>query len=290
MHANKRRMNTHLIIQGNEVATPDLKQLAKLAQATRIEAINQQAFRLIGGDAQAKDAVARYCATAQLDFGFVPADRRATGFELAAMDMDSTLIAIECIDEIADLHGMKAQVSMITAAAMRGEIDFSESVCRRVALLHGLPESALEKVYRERLKLSPGAEILLAGLKTAGVKTLLVSGGFTYYTERLKTRLGLDYSAANVLEVRDGALTGNLVGQIIDADGKAAWLERIRTDLGLGREQVIAIGDGANDLKMLGAAGVSIAYRAKPIVQAQSDYAINYCGLDAILNLLDASM
>jgi phosphoserine phosphatase len=283
-------MNPHLIIQGDEVATPDLKQLAKLARATRIEAISQQAFRLIGADPQAKDAVVRYCATAQLDFGFVPIDRRVTGFGLVTMDMDSTLITVECIDEIADLQGLKAQVSAITAAAMRGEVDFSESLRRRVALLQGLPESALEKVYRERLKLSPGAEILLAGLKTASVKTLLVSGGFTYYTERLQRRLGFDYSAANVLEVRDGVLTGNLVGTIIDANGKAGWLERIRTDLGLGREQVIAIGDGANDLEMLGAAGVGIAYRAKPIVQAQSDYAINYCGLDAILNLLDASM
>jgi phosphoserine phosphatase len=142
---------------------------------------------------------------------------------------------------------LKAEVSAITAAAMLGEIDFGESLRKRVALLRGLPESALEEVYRERLKLSPGAEILLAGLKTAGVKTLLVSGGFTYYTERLKARLGLDYSAANVLEVRDGVLTGNLIGTIIDAAGKAAWLERIRSDLGLGREQVIAIGDGAND-------------------------------------------
>jgi phosphoserine phosphatase len=281
-------MNTHLIIQGNDVATPDLKQLAKLARATRIEAINQQAFRLIGADAQAKDAVARHCASAQLDFGFVAVDRRIKGFGLATLDMDSTLITIECIDEIADLQGLKAEVSAITAAAMLGEIDFGESLRKRVALLRGLPESALEEVYRERLKLSPGAEILLAGLKTAGVKTLLVSGGFTYYTERLKARLGLDYSAANVLEVRDGVLTGNLVGTIIDAAGKAAWLERIRSDLGLGREQVIAIGDGANDLKMLGAAGVSIAYRAKPIVQERSDYAINYCGLDAILNLLDS--
>jgi phosphoserine phosphatase len=279
-------MNTHLIIQGNDVATPDLKQLAKLARATRIEAITQQAFRLIGADPQAKDAVARYCASAQLDFGFVPVDRRVTGFGLATLDMDSTLITIECIDEIADLQGLKTEVSAITAAAMRGEIDFGESLRRRVSLLQGLPESALEEVYRERLQLSPGAEILLAGLKTAGVKTLLVSGGFTYYTERLKTRLDLDYSAGNLLEVRDGALTGNLVGKIIDADGKAACMEDIRTDLGFGREQAIAIGDGANDLKMLGAAGVSIAYRAKPIVQGQTDYAINYCGLDAVLNLL----
>jgi len=281
-------MNTHLIIQGGEVATPDLKQLAKLVRAARIEAITQQAFRLIGADAQARDAVARYCASAQLDFGFVPENRRLAGFGLATMDMDSTLITIECIDEIADLQGLKPQVSAITAAAMRGEIDFSESLRRRVALLQEAPESALEKVYRERLKLSPGAEILLAHLKAAGVRTLLVSGGFTYYTERLKTRLGFDYSAANVLEVRDGVLTGNLLGKVIDADGKAAWLERIRSELGLGREQVIAIGDGANDAQMLAAAGVSIAYRAKPIVQERTDYAINYCGLDAILNLLDS--
>jgi phosphoserine phosphatase len=279
-------VKTNLIIQGGEVATQDLKQLAKLAGASRIEAINQQAFRLRGADRQSSEAVARQCETAQLDFGFVPEGRRLNDFGLAVMDMDSTLIGIECIDEIADMQGLKPQVSAITAAAMRGDIDFGESLRSRVALLRGLSESALEKVYRERLRLSPGAETLLAGLKAANIKILLVSGGFTYFTERLKTRLKLDYSAANVLELSDGTLTGNLVGEIVDANGKASWLERIRGDLGLAREQVVAIGDGANDLAMLAAAGVSIAYRAKPVVQRQTVYAINHCGLDAVLNLL----
>jgi phosphoserine phosphatase len=279
-------LTTNLIIQGLEVATQDLKQLAKLAHASRIEAINQQAFRLTHADVASREPVTAYCAQAQLDYGFVPQSRKLAEFGLAVMDMDSTLITIECIDEIADMMNLKPQVSTITAAAMRGKIDFAESLRRRVALLDGLPEAALERVYRERLQLSPGAEAMLAGFKAAGIKTLLVSGGFTFFTERLKARLGLDYTASNTLEIVGGKLTGRVLGDIVDADGKAAWLNRIREQLGLQRHQVVAIGDGANDLKMLAAAGVSVAYKAKPVVQAQADYALNYVGLDGVLNLL----
>ena len=281
----KRIVNINLIIQGDEVATPDLKQLAKLSGASRIEAIDQQAFRLVGANPQTEDVVAAYCETARLDFGFVPEGRRLDQFGLAVMDMDSTLITIECIDEIADMQGLKPQVSAITSAAMRGDIAFSESLRCRVALLKGLPEGALERVYRERLQLSPGAETLLSGFRAAGLKTLLVSGGFTFFTDRLKTRLGLDYTASNVLEIDKGVLTGNILSDIVDGDGKAAWLERVRDALKLAREQVIAIGDGANDLKMLAAAGLSIAYRAKPVVRAKASHAINFVGLDGVLNL-----
>ena len=273
----------NLIIQGLEIETPALRELAKLSGATQIERITAQAFRLKG--ASQKQGVAEYCAAAGLDFAFVEATARLTDFGLVAMDMDSTLISIECIDEIADMRGIKPQVAEITASAMRGEIDFAESLQRRVALLQGLDQAALQKVYDERLQLSPGAEKMLQGLKTAGIKTLLVSGGFTFFTDKLKARLGLDYTAANTLEIVGGKLTGKVLGKIMDAPGKADALIRVREQLGLKREQVIGIGDGANDLKMLAEAGVSIAYHAKPIVREKTTYAISHVGLDGVVNL-----
>jgi phosphoserine phosphatase len=177
-------------------------------------------------------------------------------------------------------------VSAITEAAMRGEIDFAESLRRRVSLLEGLDQSALQRVYDERLQLSPGAETLLAAARAAGIRTLLVSGGFTFFTERLKPRLGLDYTAANTLDVAGGRLTGRVLGDIVDAQGKADWLNRVRAELSLSREQVIAMGDGANDLKMMAEAGVSIAYRAKPVVREKASYALNQVGLDGVIPLL----
>ena len=199
------------------------------------------------------------------------------------MDMDSTLITIECIDEIADRMDIKREVAAITAAAMRGEIDFAESLTRRVALLSGLPVGELERVYAERLALSPGAERMLEGFKAAGAKTLLVSGGFTFFTDRLKARLDFDAAAANVLEIAGGRLTGRVVPPTFDAQAKAARLTAMRERHAGGI--VIAIGDGANDVPMLQAADVSIAYRAKPVLRAQATYAIDHCGLDAVLNL-----
>lgn len=279
-------MNMNLIIQAPCVATQSLKRLAKLSGACEIQAICQQAFRLVGTNPDSQAEVAAFCEQAGLDCGFVPATRKLTDFGLVVMDMDSTLITIECIDEIADMIGVKPQVSQITEAAMRGEIDFAESLTRRVALLAGLEESALERVYDERLRLSPGAEKMLAVLRQHNIKTLLVSGGFTFFTERLKPRLGLDYAAANTLEVVDGHLTGRVLGNILDAQGKADQLNRVRAELGLEKQQVVAIGDGANDLKMMHAAGVSVAYHAKPVVRAQASYALNFNGLDAVIALL----
>jgi phosphoserine phosphatase len=276
----------NLIVQGPDVPTPDLKQLAKLTAATAIEAVTPTAFRLVAADAGQRETVAAYCEQNRFDCGWVPAERRIGDFGLLVMDMDSTLITIECIDEIADMQGLKPQVSAITEAAMRGEIDFAESLRRRVSLLAGLDQSALQRVYDERLQLSPGAETLLAAARAAGIKTLLVSGGFTFFTERLKPRLGLDTTAANTLEVADGKLTGRVLGDIVDAQGKADWLCRVRSELGLAKDQVIAMGDGANDLKMMAEAGVSIAYRAKPVVRAQASYALNQVGLDGLLPLL----
>ncbi len=209
-------------------------------------------------------------------------------FRLAAFDMDSTLIDIECIDEIADVAGRGPEVAAITEAAMRGEIaDYQESLRRRLALLEGVPASALERVYRHRLKLNPGARELITALKAAGLQVLLVSGGFTYFTDRLKPRLGLDRARANELEIVDDRLTGRVVGAIVDAHAKAETVRAMCADLGCEPSQAIAVGDGANDLEMMRLAGLSVAYRAKPKVRAQAHVAIDTGGLDRLLEVFD---
>jgi len=170
---------------------------------------------------------------------------------------------------------------------MRGELDFPASLRRRVALLQGLDAAALQRVYDERLRLSPGADTMLARFRQLGVKTLLLSGGFTFFTERLKQRLGLDYIISNRLEIKDGRLTGRLLGEIVDADAKAAKFRAVMRGLGARKEQTVAIGDGANDLKMMAEAGLSIAFHAKPVVRAKADCALSYSGLDAVVNLFE---
>ena len=274
----------NLILQSlHDIPASLLDQLTDLTLADRIEQVGTHAFRLCG--ARQHEAVAEQCYEHQLDYAYVDPNRKLGDLGLVVMDMDSTLISIECIDEIADMHGLKPQVAEITEAAMRGEMDFAESLTRRVALLEGLDEGALLRVYDERLRLNPGAETMLAALKQHGVKTLLVSGGFTFFTDRLQTRLGLDYAHANTLEVEDGRLTGRVLGGIVDAQGKADWLNHIRSELGLHPQQVVAMGDGANDLKMMAEAGTSIAYHAKPVVRAQATHALNFVGLDGLLPL-----
>jgi phosphoserine phosphatase len=275
----------NLILQAlHAIPSAQIEHLARLSGAARIEQTGAQRFRL--RDARPHDGISAYCFEHQIDYGFVPQGRRLADFGLLVMDMDSTLISIECIDEIADMQGIKPQVAEITEAAMRGEIDFAESLRRRVALLEGLDQDALQRVYDERFKLNPGAESMLAELNKHGVKTLLVSGGFVFFTERLKQRLGLDYAQANELEIVNGKLSGKVLGDIVDAQGKAHWLDHVRKELELQREQVIAIGDGANDLKMMAQAGVSVAYHAKPVVRAQASYALNFVGLDGLVHLL----
>jgi len=275
-----------LIVQAPEIGTPELKQLARLSGARSIVAIpggETQAFRL--PNASNVQEVTSYCASAGFDCGFIPQEQRLERVRLVAMDMDSTLITIECIDEIAHLKGIKAEIAVITAAAMRGEIDFAESLKRRVGLLAGMELSALERVYLERLRLSPGAERMLSTFKRAGAKTLLVSGGFTFFTDRLQARLSLDYTLANTLEVADGRLTGRVSGNIVDGRAKAERFATLAGELAAGQGLTIAIGDGANDLPMLARADISIAYHAKPVVREQANYAIDHCGLDAIINL-----
>jgi phosphoserine phosphatase len=211
-------------------------------------------------------------------------------FKLAAFDMDSTLINIECIDELADAAGKKAEVAAITEAAMRGEItDFKESLRRRLALLQGVPASALDDVYARRLRLNPGAETLMEALHSAGLKTLLVSGGFTFFAEKVQARLGMHFMRSNVLEIADGRLTGRVVpqhwGDICDGAEKRRMLLETCAALGIEPTQAIAVGDGANDLPMMGAAGLSVAYHAKPKVREQAMVSIEDGGLDRLLEV-----
>ncbi|MCC7091929.1 MAG: phosphoserine phosphatase SerB [Nitrosomonas sp.] len=273
----------NLIIQGLEINNSDLRTLAKLSHASGIERITGQAFRLT--DAEYSDEVASHCADIELDYAFVNPQLKFSDFRLIAMDMDSTLLAIESIDEIADMHDINPQVAAITQQTMRGEISFEESLTRRTQLLQGLHQDALQKVYDERVRLSPGAEKMLQQAQRAGIKTMVISGGFTFFTERIKTRLGLDYAAANVLQIEENRLTGKVLGKIIGREGKADVLNRVRDELGIKPEQIIAMGDGANDLDMMTAAGVSIAYHAKPIVREHATYSLNYVGLDGVVNL-----
>jgi phosphoserine phosphatase len=272
----------HLIVQAGDIATPTLKALAKLTQASRIERISNTAFRLCA--AQQHAGVATLCADNQIDYAYVPHERRLADFRLAVMDMDSTLITIECIDEIAAIQGIKSEVASITASAMRGEIDYAQSLRQRVQLLAGMPQSALERVYAERLQLSPGAERLLARFRQCNIRTLLVSGGFTFFTDRLKARLQLDATCANEPEIVDGTLT-EITGTVVDAHGKAKELRRMRDALGIDRAQIIGIGDGANDLEFLAECAVSIAYRAKPVVRSAATHCLDHTGLDGVIHL-----
>ena len=275
----------NLVVQGPALGSGDLEALALLAKPADVRPIAKRAFRLVG--AMKNEGVAPLCEARRIDHAWIPEGRRFAELKLLAMDMDSTLITIECIDELGDLAGKKAEVAAITEQAMRGEIEYRESLKRRVAALAGMDADSLKTVYEERLKLTPGADALVAACKKNGVKLLLVSGGFTFFTERLKARLGIDHTISNVLEVKGGKLTGRLVGDIVDAEAKAAKFRQVMQTVNAGKEQTLAIGDGANDLKMMSEAGISVAFRAKPLVRAQASCAVNWSGLDAVVNLLE---
>jgi phosphoserine phosphatase len=280
-----------LVVQGPAVSYQHLVHIHLLSgsgHGNQFVQIAEHAYYLPKQDAHSPE-VQSFCTTEQIDCAYVQDSLTLKHVGLAVMDMDSTLISIECVDEIADMCGLKPQVAAITESAMHGEIEFAESLRRRVALLKGLDESALKRVMDERLQLNPGAQAWIDCCKQHGIKTLLVSGGFDFFANRVKTMLGIDYAESNTLEIIDGKLTGKLLGHIVDGQAKADFLVQRREQLGLKTHQAIAIGDGANDLKMMSAAAAGIAYHAKPIVQQQATYSLNYSGLDGVIYLLMTS-
>jgi len=277
-----------LFIHGGSLPTFLLERLVAATGASRVEPRPPQVVRLRDArqTTEFTDLIPLIEAE-HLDWAFFPHGRKLTDYGLICFDMDSTLITIECIDELADFAGKKPEVSAVTEAAMRGDIDYRESLRQRLALLAGLDARVLARVFGERLLLSPGARELLEAAQDAGLRTAILSGGFTYFTERLRIELGFDFATSNELEISGGKLTGRVAGDIVDASAKAHHLARLTDELGLRKAQVIAIGDGANDLLMMAEAGLSVAYRAKPATRARADVAVNFGGLDAILNLFD---
>jgi phosphoserine phosphatase len=277
----------NLIIHGGALPTYLLDRLVAATDATATIPRPPQLTCLSNATRNAAfDALIPLIEAEKLDWAFIKEGLRLSDFGLIAFDMDSTLITIECIDELADFAGRKHEVAAITEAAMRGDLDYRDSLRQRLALLAGLDARVLAQVFAERLRFSPGARELLAAAQAAGLRTAILSGGFTYFTERLRIELGFDFSTSNELEISGGKLTGHVAGDIVDAAAKAHHLARLRDELGLKKEQVIAIGDGANDLLMMAEAGLSVAYRAKPATREQASVALNFSGLDGLLNLL----
>ncbi|MDO5638416.1 MAG: phosphoserine phosphatase SerB [Neisseria sp.] len=269
-------MTQTLVLQHPDIASCDLADFPAAAP------YSPSTIRIPVADGFAlPEAAAAILERQQIDYAVLP-DLPFADLGLIVSDMDSTLITIECVDEIAAGVGLKDQVAEITERSMRGELDFEQSLRQRVGLLQGLNEGVLQEVFDKVLQLSPGAEYLLEECKRHQVKFMLVSGGFTFFTERLQQQLGLDYAYANVLEIENGKLTGRLNGRIIDAQAKADLLRQYRDALGLEKMQVLAMGDGANDIPMLQEAGFGVAYRAKPKTQQQADLRINHNGLEAV--------
>jgi len=273
----------NLVLQGAPLPGDALSEIVALTGASHVVTLGPSAWRLTRAAEQPQ--VQPWCAQRSLDFAWVPEERRLAGLRLVAMDMDSTLVTIESIDEMGDMLGIRERIATITAQAMRGEIDYAESLRRRVALLAGLEEAALEQICEQRMHLSPGAEALVRGCRERGIRTLLVSGGFNFFTAWLQQRLGIDEALSNVLDIERGRLTGRLLGAIVDGRAKAAKLREEMHRLGLRPEQALAIGDGANDIPMMSEAGTSVAYRAKPAVREQATHALDFAPLDGVLHL-----
>jgi len=273
----------NLVLQGRALPRAELKRIVQMVSGSGVTALGPAAVRISG--AEESPLVATYCEENELDFAWVPGSRRLADLRLIAMDMDSTLVTIESIDEMGRLLGIKDRIARVTEQAMRGEIDYRESLQRRVALLAGLEESALARIREQRMRLSPGAEALISRCRVLGIRTLLVSGGFSFFTGWLKERLGLDATYSNQLEIVDGKLTGRVLGDIVDGQAKAARLVQEIASMGITASQVVAVGDGANDIPMMAIAGISVAYRAKPVVKDSATHALDHSGLDAVLNL-----
>lgn len=282
-------MTHDLVIQSPDLSTDAVEAFRVACLARRVQRKTDSA-RLSG---VVDDADTRRVAQAlgeywRCDWALVPPQLRLDRFRLLALDMDSTLINIESLDELAALAGKGREVAAITEAAMRGEIaDYQESLRRRVAMLAGADARLLERVWQEKLRLNDGAEALIGACRRAGLKTLLVTGGFTFFTARMKERLGFDFTRSNELEIVDGRLTGRVGGEggreIVDAEGKAQAVREACAEIGCATDRAIVIGDGANDLKMMKLAGLSVAYRAKPVVREQTTYQLSYAPLSGVL-------
>lgn len=290
----------HLVIRASGPSALDpalVSRIAELAQPQGLQKLSspsgawgERAVRLrdIGVDPHVvRGFMPGLAAPAKLDWAVTRAGMTLGDFRLMVFDMDSTLVDMETLDELGEATGVKARIAEITEAAMRGEIaDYAESLRRRVALLEGTPADVLDATYA-RMRLNPGAETLIEAARAAGLKIMLATGGFTFFAERLQRRLGLDFVTANRLDIRDGRLTGHTLGDIVDAEGKRRALLQACADVGCAPEQAIAMGDGANDLGMLGAAGLGVAFHAKPAVRDAADVAIDFGGLDALLALFE---
>lgn len=273
---------TDLIIQHPELADDAVAAFA--GAVGRAPDRREAALAAWRGAAMDRPSVDRLADAQQVDAALVAQGARLADYRLAAFDMDSTLITIECVDEIADYVGRKAEVAAITEAAMRGEIaDYDESLRQRVALLEGLEESTLQRVWDERVALTPGVERLFAGLKASGLKILLVSGGFTFFTGRVAALVGFHEHHSNTLLEADGQLTGHVADPILGRNAKLATLKRLAAEAGIGLDATLAVGDGANDLDMIQAAGLGVAYHAKPVVAAAARARVEHGDLRALL-------
>jgi phosphoserine phosphatase len=279
-----------LVLQGPRLSAEALDTFKVACSPQRIKLGNGHARCVaVANDVETRRAVQGLADYWQLDAAFVEPTLKLADFRLLAMDMDSTLINIESLDEVAAYAGKGQEVAAITDAAMRGEIsDYAASLRKRVALLAGVDAGLLQRVLDEKLRLNPGAQALVAACKAAGLSTLLVTGGFTFFTDPMRARLGFDHVRANEIGIADGKLTGTVTGPhggaIVDAEGKAQAVRDVCAQLGCSTDRAIVMGDGANDLKMMALAGLSVAYRAKPVVQEKATQALNHAPLDGVLN------
>ena len=278
-----------LVIQGPKLSPEALDTFKVVCLPERITLYTRAARCVaVRDDAETRKAVQGLSDFWKLDSAFVDPRLRLSDFRLLALDMDSTLVNIETLDEVASYAGKGERIAAITDAAMRGEVDYKESLRRRVSLLAGVEATLLARVHDEKLALNDGAQRLVSECRNAGLKTLLATGGFTFFTERMKAKLNIDYTRSNELEIVDGHLSGKVTGpnggEIIDAEGKAQAVRDVCAEIGCATAKAIVIGDGANDVKMMQLAGISVAYRAKPVVREQATYALDHSGLDGVLN------